>query len=241
MNKEAKKTDIEPSGPFPLKRTGSFERQKSGLLLVSSVVACSLLVYRLAVTGSFYYFFLPWNLFLAWIPYVVSLQFKRLKSGPGRFLKTGTVFAFWLLFLPNSPYLITDLVHLGLRPGIPLWYDAMLVALFAWTGLLLGLISMANAHRWFRDNFPEWKARLLMLFVIVMSSFGIYVGRVLRWNSWDLLVRPLALTKDIAAQFIHPFHHQQTFGMTFSFSLFLALCYYTLQTFSNPLKDESKT
>jgi uncharacterized membrane protein len=234
-SKEIKHLNAEElSGTVPI----DLERQKSRLLILSSIAACILLSYRIAITGSYYYLFLPWNLFLAWIPYVISVGFKKI--GPLRMnkLKAVLFFSSWLLFLPNSPYILTDLVHLATRPGIPLWYDALMILLFAWTGLLLGLISMANAHRSFRRNFPERIAGSLMVFIILICSFGIYVGRVLRWNSWDLIAQPIALMKDISAQFIHPFHHLQTFGMTFSFSLFLALCYTTLQAFSNPLKHE---
>jgi uncharacterized membrane protein len=241
MTTHSMQTGRNPNADRIVDTQNRFEKRISSLLLLSSFAACSLLVYRLAATGSFYYFFLPWNLFLAWIPYLISIGFRRLSPLKANKLKIITIFCTWIIFLPNSPYLLTDLVHLAARPGIPLWYDALLVILFAWTGLLLGLISMANAHHYIRNNFQEWIARLVMLFIITLCSFGIYVGRVLRWNSWDLIVQPLALMKDIAAQFLHPFHHQQTFGMTFSFSVFLALCYYTLQAFSTPLKDDQAT
>jgi uncharacterized membrane protein len=203
------------------------------LLVISSIVSCLMLLGRLFLTGNFYYFFLPWNLLLAWIPYVFSLSFLRFEKFEKVWMKVSGIFVGWLLFLPNSPYLLTDLVHLAPRSGIPLWFDALLIILFAWTGLLLGLSSIAHVHLYLKQNFPRWLSSSLLGCILLLCSFGIYVGRVLRWNSWDLIVRPLALSKSIAAQFLHPLHHVQSFGMTLSFSVFLGLSYYTLLVFAN--------
>jgi uncharacterized membrane protein len=211
------------------------------LLAVSSFAACLMLLSRVLLTGSFYYFFLPWNLLLAWLPYMFSLNFMKFGKFRLSWMKVTGLFLAWLIFLPNSPYLLTDLVHLAPRSGIPLWFDALLIVLFAWTGLILGLISIAHVHRYIRLNFPDWLSRCLLLVIIMLCSFGIYVGRILRWNSWDLIVQPLALSKSIAAQFLHPFQHQQTYGMTLSFSLFLGLSYYTLLIFGNLTDHGTKT
>ncbi|MFI5148680.1 MAG: DUF1361 domain-containing protein [Bacteroidia bacterium] len=202
------------------------------LLFLSTLSASLLLTYRVCVTGSFYYLFLLWNLFLAWLPYLISTAFAELPFLHNRF-KALLLFLCWLLFLPNSPYILTDLVHLTARQGIPIWFDALLIVMFAWTGLLLGLKSIAIVHAYLRSSFSLFISRSMLAFVILSCSFGIYVGRVLRWNSWDLIVQPVPLVKSILSQFRHPFHHQQTFGMTFAFSLFLSVSYYTLLVFSD--------
>jgi len=210
------------------------------MLLLATGAAMLMLGIRVILTGNFYYFFLAWNLFLAWIPYLLSGIFRSLKKFEhNRWLAT-FVFGGWLLFLPNSPYLLTDLVHLSPRTGVPLWYDALLIVLFAWTGLLLGLISMIRVHRYIQASFSEWLSRLLLLVILLSCSFGIYVGRVLRWNSWDLVVRPLALMKSLSAQFLHPFHHLQSCGMTLSFSLFLGLSYYSVRVFTQQRENGSE-
>ena len=206
---------------------------RSGLVLaLSSLAACLMLLARAVYTRNFFYFFLPWNLFLAWIPYLISASFSIQAVFRNGRLKALVLFSLWLLFLPNSPYILTDFVHLSPRPGVPLWFDLLLIALFAWTGLMLGLASMARMHSWLKANFEKGLVLVLMGLILLSCSFGIYLGRVLRWNSWDLLVRPEALGKSIAAQFLHPFHHPQTFGMTLSFSVFLAFSYCSLQVFS---------
>jgi uncharacterized membrane protein len=212
----------------------------ASLLVLSSLASGLMLFYRLYATGSFYYFFLLWNLILAWLPYLISFAFVDLPVFRSGRVKAFVLFASWLLFLPNSPYLLTDLVHLTARQGIPLWFDALLIVMFAWTGLLLGLKSIARVHHYLKLSFSVLISRSLLAFVILSCSFGIYVGRILRWNSWDLVIQPVPLSKSILAQFLHPFHHQQTFGMTLAFSLFLTISYYTLLVFSGSRQDDHR-
>jgi uncharacterized membrane protein len=210
------------------------------LLVISSLTAFAMLGYRVFATGTFYYFFLLWNLFLAWLPYLISILFKKRHSFLENRWKTIALFASWLVLLPNCPYLLTDLVHLRVREFIPLWFDALLIVVFAWTGLLLGLKSISNVHGYLRSMFPVFISRIMLGFIILSCSFGVYVGRILRWNSWDFIIRPVPLAKSILAQFLHPFHHQQSFGMTLAFSLFLTVSYYTLLVFSGSMSKQGK-
>jgi uncharacterized membrane protein len=233
-------TKTKPSAEAAKPLVGMTSSHISDLLILSSLASCVLLLFRVFLTGNFFYFFLPWNLFLAWIPYLVSFCFLKMRIAGINRVKVLFLFILWLLFLPNSPYLLTDLVHLAPREGVPVWFDALIIVLFAWTGLLLGLISMLNVDRYLRDNFSRTLSRAISLFILVSCSFGVYVGRILRWNSWDMVVRPLALLKSISAQILHPFHHPQTWGMTLSFSLFLGLTYSTIRVFANPKGNGSE-
>src|SRR5689334_3878878 len=99
--------------------------------LLLSAFSLALLAGRLAATGSASFAFLGWNLFLAWVPFAVALALRRL-DGAGRLtpLRTGALGAVWLAFLPNAPYIVTDFLHLRVRPGVPLWFDVVLLACF---------------------------------------------------------------------------------------------------------------
>jgi uncharacterized membrane protein len=104
-------------------------------LSLASSTAVALVVTRFVATQQFAYFNLVWNLFLAWLPLAFAFLAGRDSNSRLRlFLCAGL----WLLFLPNSPYLVTDLVHLRPRPPVPLWFDILLVQSFVLTGLLLG-------------------------------------------------------------------------------------------------------
>lgn len=120
------------------------------VMTLSSALALILLLLRMEQTSSLTFVFLAWNLFLVWIPFAVSLAF-------GKEFKTygwvrGGLFIVWLLFFPNAPYLLTDLIHLKQRAGIPLWYDLMMILTFAWSGLMLGFASLHNIHVFIREK-----------------------------------------------------------------------------------------
>lgn len=128
-------------------------QDKNGMwkILTASVLFSILLVAaRVWRSHSLLYISLIWNLLLAWIPYAVSLLAtgkKRWFSHPAIFY-TGSLI--WLLFFPNAPYIITDLFHLEQRPGIPLWFDLLLIFSFAWNGLIFGYLSLMKMEREFR-------------------------------------------------------------------------------------------
>jgi uncharacterized membrane protein len=98
-----------------------------------------------------------------------------------------------LLFFPNAPYIVTDLKHIGIGGGIPILYDVLLLSAAAWTGLLLGLTSLFLMHRVARRFLGVVNAWAVVVGVLTLSSFGIYLGRVQRWNSWDVFTQPGAL------------------------------------------------
>ena len=125
----------------------------------------------------------------------------------GRSLATSTLGVLWLLFFPNAPYLLTDFIHLHESSATPLWYDALMLAAFAWTGLLLGFASLYLMQMiWQRAVGPvvSW---LGVVATLAVGSFGIYLGRFLRFNSWDALVRPRRIAHVIATELENPFSH----------------------------------
>ena len=136
-----------------------------------------------------------WNLLLAWIPFVVALhvydgyrrQASRLSLWAGGLL--------WLVFFPNAPYIVTDFKHLRTWTGAPIWFDVVLVSAAAWCGLLLGFMSLYLLQAVVRRALGTVNAWVFVFAVLALSSFGIYLGRFLRWNSWDVFTRPGVLAR----------------------------------------------
>lgn len=172
----------------------------------------SLLSVRLYMSGSFRYSFLIWNLFLAFIPYLISLLFKdpRFKKPWQR----GMIFSGWLLFFPNALYIITDLSHLEGTTNVPIWYDAVLLFTASFAGLALGFASVVNVEYALEKILPKKYIMTVIVFLFFVGSFGVYLGRFERWNSWDIINEPFLLAKDIADRFISPFAHIRTWSVT---------------------------
>jgi uncharacterized membrane protein len=154
-------------------------------LLAASALCVATVALREHHTGSDFYRFLIWNLVLAWVPLVLALAAYASARRGAR----GTSVAFgvlWLLFFPNAPYLLTDFIHLRETPATPLWYDALMLASFAWTGLVLGYASLYLMQMiWQRAvGTLSW---LGVVAALALASLGVYVGRFLGFNSWDAL------------------------------------------------------
>lgn len=197
-------------------------------MLFSSALSILLLYLRLQWSGSIHYAFLVWNLFLAWIPFLWATVLAQAKKEGRRAYQLLVLFGAWLLFFPNSPYIITDLFHLQQNKGVPLWFDLVLILSFAWNGLLLGLVSLLEVQQVLRAYLPAKAVQVFVSGLMILCSFGIYLGRYPRWNSWDLISNPIALSSDIGSLLLHPFRNIRMVGVTFFFSVFLILVYRTL-------------
>jgi len=180
-------------------------------LVAASAFCVATVVYRGHHAGDGFYDFLVWNLVLAWVPFVIAVAAyvsARRGGGPG----TVALGVLWLLFFPNAPYLLTDFIHLHESRATPLWYDALMLAAFAWTGLLLGFASLYLMQMiWQRRVGPIW-AWLGVVAALAVASFGVYLGRFLRFNSWDALVRPRGIAHVIATELENPFSHPRLVG-----------------------------
>lgn len=147
--------------------------------------------------------FLVWNLFLAWVPLLFALALDRLAArapGPvenraGRRLLAAGCAAGWFFFFPNAPYLVTDLIHLQPRPPVPMWFDALMLMNFAWTGLLLGYGSLFLTERLVRARVGRPAGYAFATAALALASFGVHLGRFGRWNSWDVIRRPGSLLR----------------------------------------------
>ena len=173
------------------------------------------------------YIFLPWNLWLAWIPLWLAMLMVR-ESKPVKLL---VYLAVWLVFFPNAPYIITDFLHLKPRGDIPFWFDTLLIYSYSFTGLLLGILSALLVFKKLKDFFPSVVARGFMLLTMVISGYGIYVGRFLRYNSWNLLTNPIQIIGDTISRLIHPASYPRTYGVTLMAGILLSLVFFIFESF----------
>jgi uncharacterized membrane protein len=207
------------------------------IAVVASLAALSLfvvamIVFRVLYTRAPDHAGIAWNLVLAWIPLGLALVvYERARSGsPGP--ASAALGALWLLFFPNAPYLVTDLTHIGQGRGVPVLYDVLLLSAAAWTGLLLGLTSLYLIHAVARRVLGALTTWALVVGVLALSSVGIYLGRVQRWNSWDVFVRPEALVAQMANGLLHPGSHARLFALALLLTSFLLVSYLAFYSFA---------
>jgi uncharacterized membrane protein len=198
------------------------------VLALSSAMSVLMVVFRIYYSDQYTYIFLVWNLILAWVPLGSALVFWLLSrygchTWPILLLFLGG----WFFFFPNSPYIVTDLLHLAPRHNIPLWYDLMLIFSFAWNGLILGFTSLWIVQGVVESLWGRWLSWLVVMATLAASGYGIYLGRFLRWNSWDLLTDPRGLGHDVLALLFDPLAHPRTLAVTILFSGFLTIAYLT--------------
>ncbi len=201
-------------------------------LFMLCILSISFLSVRMKITHDFYMLFLVWNLFLALLPYFISLWFTsaiipNLSRQKAKWILT-PIFILWLLILPNSPYIITDLIHIRNASGSWLIYDSILISCFAITGCWAGFKSMQQMTQGLvtlnllKKNYIVKTIENGLLF---LCSLGIYLGRTLRWNSWDIIQHPDQLIIDTFAIFIHPLSHQTAWLQILPMSIFLMVFY----------------
>jgi len=201
-------------------------------LALASAVCVAALIARWAYGDPGAYDFLPWNLFLAWIPLVAAVAvYDRARRGT-KLLHLLPLAAIWLAFLPNAPYLLTDFVHLGSRSDAPLWFDIVLFGSYAWTGMLLGFLSIFAMQAVVRRAYGSLWSWVLVGASLAASSFGIYLGRSLGWNSWALATQPGALLADIWERLADPLEYPRAVGMTVALTIVLWTGYLTLYAFA---------
>ncbi|MCB0466457.1 MAG: DUF1361 domain-containing protein [Aequorivita sp.] len=194
-----------------------------------TVLSIFLLSIRLKVTHSFFYLFLVWNLFLAMIPFFISTYLKTIK----RIKKPKLYFllSVWLLFLPNAPYLMTDFIHLRLSPMEWLGFDSLMITVFAVTGLAFYVVSIKEMKQMLFENITQKLVSKSLSILPFAVGFGMYLGRVLRWNSWDILHNPFVLFKNIFEIIASPIDNIEAWAFTILFGLFLKLAYWCFEKY----------
>ncbi len=189
-------------------------------LLKFTVFGGLLILIRLVKTHHFAFLFLPWNLFLAWLPYYFISRYNPMANA----FKSIGLLLLCLLFLPNAPYIITDLFHLTKQLVVPQWFDLVMILCFSVCGLLLFL---KTTEKFFIAVAPFCSTSLqfngIKWLVFLLNGYGIYVGRYLRFNSWDLVTNPYGLAHDMFYSVFGANNYKETLAVTVTFSVFLYL------------------
>jgi uncharacterized membrane protein len=200
-------------------------------LAAASCVCIATVEYRTRHTGDSFYRFLIWNLFLAWVPLVFALvasAFAERRVWP----LAGGFGVLWLLFFPNAPYMLTDFIHLQQAATTPLWYDALMLSSFAWTGLLLGFASLyVMQAAWGQLVRPAY-SWLGVAVVLALASFGVYLGRFMTFNSWDALLHPGRVLDVIRTQVENPLTDPRLAESLVVLTISLGVGYVVLYTFA---------
>ena len=208
------------------------------LLASATIFSVAIWRVRTVYSGSYNYGFLIWNLFLAWIPFIIAyLTYTITLNRKWIYVVIPTTAFFWLIFFPNAPYILTDFQHLaGIWGGnVPVWYDVMLLIWFSFTGLLLGMVSLFLMQEIIRREFGRWVGWGFVAFVAGVSSAGVYVGRFLRWNSWDVFRNLSGMAEYTFQSAQDP--SLQSIGFTTLFGAFFLFLYVTLYTFAHLLLE----
>lgn len=187
-----------------------FYLKLSSVLFVATIGCLLVAVYLRTKTNTNMYQFLTWDIFLAWVPFIISSTIsyvshkKRTKT---RIALVGVMCAGWLFFLPNSAYLFTEILHAfryfdprgetKFWVDIDFWYSLSLTFVVAILGLILSICSIHQIHGLLNKRLNQFSSMVVVGVILLLSSLGVYIGRFNRWNSWDVLKQPGLILKDI--------------------------------------------
>lgn len=223
-----------------VKKTESPDWSLQQWLLLSCGFSCMLVAARVFATGQVTYLFLVWNLFLAFVPYAISQWLgTRIQVLENRWLLALTLLV-WLVFIPNTFYIITDLFHLFDFDNAPRWFDLLLIFSFAWNGLLLGLLSIRKVETILQAVSGRSFSLFVVFVVMWLNAFGVYIGRYLRFNTWDVLTKPFTLFGELLDIMIHPFRYKMEWGMVGVYAVFMTLLYITIKKMSGQFHQTLK-
>jgi uncharacterized membrane protein len=178
-------------------------------------------------------------LFLGWIPFLfstITYGLNRLKWKGVMWLAVPSAMM-WLLFFPNSSYIVTDLLHLTSRSSryfsgslaeFHYWYDLMVVLMFVWTGLLVGFLSMYQIQEVVYDRLGRVASWVFVVGGTALASYGVLLGRVYRLNSWDALTN-----RDLLLRLMHESVTRPSLAFCMFFGTFLLTIYLTLYYLMN--------
>lgn len=208
------------------------------LLNIACAVCIGLVVARVAYSESGRHLGLIWNLFLAWIPFMLAyfahaVSWRRATL----YLVIPIIALLWLIFFPNAPYMLTDLQDLARKAtDAPLWYDVIMVVWSSWTGTLLGVISLYLMQDIIARSFGRAIGWIFVFVISALSSFGIYIGRFVRLNSWDILQNPAETAQEILGIIVDPSRRLAAFTLLYTF--FFLFIFLLLYSFSHMLREQ---
>lgn len=190
----------------------------NGQICLLIVVCLALLVSRVVIKQEIRYLFLAWNLLLAFIPYWLTV---RLQQKERKLIFNLVIIGIWLLFFPNAPYLVTDFIHINKSNSTIIWFDVVLLFMFSSTGMYMAIKSLDIIHTWIHNNTNRLIGMITISIAIILSGFGIYLGRIERWNSWDIIHKPVSLFKNIGNLIENP----HVWEFTLVYALLVATLY----------------
>jgi uncharacterized membrane protein len=201
-------------------------------LAAASALSVAALLVEIHESGSSFYRFLVWNLMLAWVPVAAALACNAFARRRANVLAVGAGVG-WLLFFPNAPYMLTDYIHIREFPlGSPLWWDVLMLSSFVWTSLMLGFFSLYLMQDVWRTRWGRSVSWVLAALALGLASFGVYLGRFVRLNSWDALLHPRSVAHIIASQLEDPVHEPRLIGVLGLLTAFLLIAYLVVCSFA---------
>ena len=200
-----------------------------GIWALASLVGAGLFLAGVLRNDTLDYWYLLFNLLLGLIPLgaAVWLRFSVDTKGWKKW-HIPLLGALWLLFLPNSFYIVTDFIHLPEVARVDVVQDVVMLMHFSTLGLVAGFTSLYIMHGLLLRRYSDRVAMILILGVMYLSSFAIYLGRELRWNSWDIILHPFSVVKDMLLLWWHPIYGVSAIWMTLSFFAMLTTLYLLL-------------
>lgn len=216
-------------------------RRVLGALGLVSGLALMMFVFRVLITGTDRYWFIPQNLALAWLALLSSwLLISQL--GKHRWLswQNLSLSLLWLVFLPNTWYVLTDFLHVFSTGEISQIYDIAMMMSLVLCGFALGFISLYLVHLEFLKRWPANKAHAVLAVVLLISSFGIYLGRDLRLNTWDVFYRPEGLILNVSERLINPLENPRAITVSVLFFVLLVTLYSAIWLATGPHKVKRK-
>jgi len=215
-------------------------RSRLGLALgCSSLVSIALFGVEAVRDNSIRFDYLVYNLFLAWIPlgltlWLIHMLRTRLWSSWPSFLLT----LFWLGFLPNTFYMISDYIHIQDIASGDLLFDVIMFSSFILNAFILGLVSLFLIHSELRKRVSSHTSWWMMSAAIFLVSFAIYIGRDLRWNTWDVFLNPASILFDVSDRLLNPKAHPEMFSTTFGFGVLIASIYVVVWYLARALRQQ---
>jgi uncharacterized membrane protein len=206
-----------------------------------TLVSCGFFAAGAISNRSLELWYFIWNLFLSWLPLLFALWLIGvLKRKPWSSWQGVTLSLLWLFFLPNSFYMVSDYIHLQDYQRVNIVYDTLMFSAFILTSLMLGYTSLYLVHRELMRRLKTFNAWLWVSGVLVLCSYAIYLGRDLRWNTWDVLVNPAGILFDVSETVLHPTDHYLALTTTVTFSVFLGSLYFVLWQLAHALPRQRR-
>jgi len=198
-------------------------------LLVATAVSTVLLAAEWLMYGQLLHQYLVWNLFLAWLPFLLAIWLvKVLRRKLWSSWEALLITVAWLAFLPNSFYMVSDFIHLNELGNDQVLFGAVMFTSFVFTGLCLGASSLYLVHTEMLKRVSRHTATMMVGVLLLIASGAIYMGRDLRWNSWDVILNPFGLLFDVSYRLVHPSQYPQVFGVILPFFVLLATIYFVV-------------